>query len=320
MKFRLRDKIKKSVGGKSINELTFKVTGKILKYGAVGMAGAFCMYCSIQDDFKLSSSTAVSIKGDGVNVNVTRQDIKGYLEESDRQAILNMTDLIMHEEFYKNIDISSEEDQSRLKEYYNDYIEENYGDKDTYSTYREVYKLSDDYIIRCMAIDVKQEKKLKEVEKKLKIDDDSLDMEWKTNKESYQYITCNVAIFNSQNDADKFYSGAVIGKPDYEGMDLSTSQIGYDEKVYLNDSRFKYSLSSKYKSNVISTYTSDGYPVVLVVTDRKVKRKELESDMVSALKTLNAKENIDMQYEEFQKSLEIKVESEKVENSTVDKE
>lgn len=304
--------------GKSVNELTLKFLGKALKYGAVGMVGAFCMYCSVQNDFKLSSSTALSIKGEGVNINITRQDIKSYLEESDREAILNMTDLIMHEEFYKDVSIDSEEDKKRLNEFYESYISENYGSNEVYEKYKTVYKLSDDYILRCMALDVKQEKKLEELEKEIEIDDESIDMEWETNKESYQYIVGDVIVFESEENANKFYQSALNGELDYDSLDFSSTQLGYGEKVYFNDSRLRYSLSNKYENDIISTYTSDGYPVVLVVSDRKVKKKQLKSDMVASLKKLNATQKLDMQYDIFQKSLEIKIESETVDNSVVE--
>lgn len=313
-----RKSIKERIYAIDIDTLTFSIIKGLLKYGGAALLGAFVMYCSVKEDFKLSGSTAISLKGDGVDVSISRQDIKEYLEESDRQAILNMTDLAIHEEFYKDIDVSSKEDQQKIQKYYDAYIKEVYGDKKTFNSYQKVYKLSSDYIRRCMAIDVKQEKKLKEMEDSISIDKSSLETEWKTNKESYQYITCDAVVFMNQEDADNFYSQATLGKPDYDSLDLTKAQVGYDEKIYFNDSRLKYSLSKKYKSDVISTYTVDGYPMVMVVSDRKVTQKDLKSDMVSALKSLNAKDKLSAKYDEFESSLEISVESEKVDNSKIE--
>lgn len=307
-----RMSLKERIESIDIDKVTFRVLSGIMRYGFAGLAGAFIMYCAIHEDFKLSSSTAFSLKGKDTNVVITRQDIKEYLDESDRQAILNMTDLVIREEFYKDIDISSKEEQKKLKKYYDSYIAETYGNKSTFNTYKKVYKISSDYINRCMAINVKQEKKLAEIEAELEIDSSSIDTEWKTNKESYQYVTCDAVVFSNEESAEEFYSKALVGDVDYDSLNLATAQVGYDEKIYFNDSRLKYSLSKKYESDVISTYTADGYPIVMIVSDRKATKKQLKKDIESNLRNATAKDKLNARLESFENSLEISVESEKV--------
>lgn len=305
-------RLKKTFEDKSVSELTLMFIGKSVKYGIAGLVGAFLMYSSIHDDFNLSTATAIKIVGDGVDLSFTRKDIEDYLNESDRQAIIDMTDLIVHEEFYKDIDISSKEDKMRIQEFYNKYIEDNYGDVATYNTYKEVYSISDDYILRCMAIDVKQEKRLAQLEREIEISEDSLNTEWGSNKEAYQYMVCDLAIFKSQEASDDFYKGLIDSSKSFKDLDLTEVQVGYDEKIYLRDDRLKYSLTSKADSDIIRTLTNDGYPVVLKVSERKFKREELNEDMIEALRILNAEQQLDFEYKKFQESLEIEIESEKV--------
>lgn len=306
--------LREKIGNINVTGLSLKITCKMLKYLLVGTVGAFVVYCCIKDDFKLSGSTAFSLKGDGVNVTVTRQEIKDYLEESDRQAILNMVDLRINEEFLKDVPVYTDEDIEKIDKYYDAYVDETYGDKATFNAYRKVYKLSDDYIRRCMVINVKKEKRLNQLKRSIKIDSDSLKTEWNTNKESYQYVICDAVIFRNVKTADEFYEKAVNGEVTAKDSEELKTQIGYDEKIYFNDSRLQYSLSSKYESDIIYTYTSDGYPIILFVSDRKVNKKDLTNDMENTLKTVNAQDKYDAEFNEFEESLDIYVESDKVEN------
>lgn len=306
--------LREKIGNINVAGLSLKITCKMLKYLLAGTVGAFVVYCCIKDDFKLSGSTAFSLKGDGVNVTVTRQEIKDYLEESDRQAILNMVDLKINEEFLKDVPAYTDEDIEKIDKYYDAYVEETYGDKATFNAYRKVYKLSDDYIRRCMVINIKKEKRLNQLERSIKIDSDSLKTEWDTNKESYQYVICDAVIFRNVKTADEFYEKAVNGEVTAKDAEELKTQIGYDEKIYFNDSRLQYSLSNKYGSDVIYAYTSDGYPIILFVSDRKVNKKDLTNDMKDSLRTINAQDKYDAEFNEFEESLDIYVESDKVEN------
>lgn len=313
-------RLREEIENKSVTELTMDVMFGVLKISAIMTVGAFIMYCSVQDKFKLDSATAISLKGDGVDVTLSRHDIKEYLEESERSAILNMADLCLHEEFYKDIDVSSEEDKEKISKLYDEYIESNYGSKKDFLSYKKVYQLSEDYIRRCMTIDVKQAKKLEQIEKEIKIDKASLDTEWETSKNSYRYLVCDMAVFSDEQYAEEFYNKALDGKEDFDKLDLQKAQVGKSEKVYIEDDRFMFSLEKKYKSRVISTLTSEGYPAVLVVKDRKVSRKDVESDMISNLKTINAKDKIAMEYDEFSNNLEIRVDSNEINSKELEEE
>jgi hypothetical protein len=163
-----------------------------------------------------------------------------------------------------------------------------------------------------MTIDVKQEKKLKSLENEIDIDNVSLDAEWETNSDMYKYITADLAIFESAKEADEFYTKCKSGDIDFSGLDESRVQLGFGEKIYINDNRLSDSLENKIKENVVKCYTVEGYPIVLIVDKRAVSKKSLLKDIEDNLKKIKAQEILQLEFDEFRDSLDIKIETEEV--------
>lgn len=288
---------------------------KVIAGTAIGVfIGSFLMYCSVQGQYKLDSSRVISIKNKDICIDVSRKDMSDYLEEAERNAILDEADLRVKEEFYRDIDVSSEKWKKVIDTKYNKYIETYYDNEKTYDAYRKVYKLSKEFVMRQLTVEAKMQKYLEDIAKETKINDESAKYEWKLNSKSYKYAKCDIVVFNDDEYLNTFLDMTKKGYPDYSKLDLNKVQISTEQELTFNDDRVVVDLGKSRKGDVLVSTTSDGFTCAIIVKDVIDDYDSLKSRIKSSLSELHAKEYHDNEFDKFYKSLDIYVQEEKVSN------
>ena len=286
---------------------------KVIAGTATGaFIGAFLMYCSVQGQYKLDSSRVISIQNEDVHIEVSRKEMRDYLEEAERNAILDEADLRVKEEFYKDIDVRSDKWKKVIDTKYNKYIETYYDNEQTYDAYSKVYKLSKEFVMRQLTVEAKMQKYLEGIAKETKINDESAEAEWELNSESYKYAKCDVVVFNDDEYLNTFLDMTKKGYPDYSKLDLNKVQISTEQELTFNDERVVADFSTSKKGDVLVSTTSDGFTCAIIVKDVTQDYDSLKSRIKSSLAELHAQEYHDSEFDKFYESLDVYVQEEKV--------
>lgn len=305
--------MKKADVKRSKKDKSYGCLAKVIAGTATGaFIGAFLMYCSVQGQYKLDSSRVISIQNEDVHIEVSRKEMRDYLEEAERNAILDEADLRVKEEFYKDIDVSSDKWKKVIDTKYNKYIETYYDNEQTYDAYSKVYKLSKEFVMRQLTVEAKMQKYLESIAKETKINDESAEAEWELNSESYKYAKCDVVVFNDDEYLNTFLDMTKKGYPDYSKLDLNKVQISTEQELTFNDERVVADFSTSKKGDVLVSTTSDGFTCAIIVKDVTQDYDSLKSRIKNSLAELHAQEYHDSEFDKFYESLDVYVQEEKV--------
>ena len=296
--------------GERLDVDLFSVFKVILKYGTTATLASFLTFASLQSGSYSDSKEVIAFKNDEVNVKLSRRDIKSYLEECERNAILNMTDLSIMDKFY-DVELT-DKDWDNINKSYQEYIANNYESDEYYETVKEVYKVSEEFAKLCIKVEYKKEKMIDEMISEASVTSEDIDYEWQTNKISYQYVRGELAVFRNENEAKKFYEGVTSGDMKYSDISEGIAQVSEDEKVYYLDDRLLTKIENTEVGQILYLYTSDGYGAVLRVNEVFDQKQQLKGDIVKYLKESKCRSSLNYSYDEYYNSLSVSIDGESI--------